>query len=92
MYCEGKDYKLIKSWEFNEVGDMRTLHCLVIPKQRDILSIRDLTSVHLPMLKAMRDESLNFIHRRFGVPPQLIRAFVHYLPTFFHLHVHLIHT
>ena len=85
------EFMLSKDWEFNE-GDVQTLYCLAIPKQTDLFTIRDLTIEHLPMLKNIREKSLQAINKRFGLPQSQIRSFFHYQPTYYHLHVHFIHT
>jgi len=54
-------------------------------------TVRDLKQEHLPMLKAIRDESLDAIEKKFNVSRQKILSFFHYQPTFFHLHVHFVH-
>ena len=59
---EHADFYLQKDYKFNE-GDLSTLYCLAIPRQRDLRSVRDLNASHLPMLKAMRDESLAAIEK-----------------------------
>ena len=40
----------------------------------------------------MRDESLKAIEAKFGVAPANIRSFFHYQPSFYHLHIHFVHT
>ena len=83
-------FKLIKGWEFND-GDLETLYCLAVPKQRDLMTIRDLKKEHLPLLKSMREESLEAIEKKYGIKRCNIRAFFHYLPTYYHLHIHFVH-
>ena len=90
LIYETDEYKLMKDWEFNE-GDIQTLYCMAIVKQRDLLCIRDLTAEHLGMLKSIREGSLAAIEKKYGVKSANIRAFFHYLPTYFHLHVHFVH-
>ena len=50
--------------------------------------MRDVRSEHLPLLEALQARCLREIARRFGVPGSLVRAYLHYQPTFYHLHVH----
>lgn len=87
---ENDSFYLQKDYKFNE-GDITTLYCLALPTQRDLFSIRDLTGEHLPLLKAMRDESLAAIESTFGVKKEKILSYFHYQPTFYHLHVHFVH-
>jgi len=85
-------FMLSKDWEFDE-GQIETLYCLAMPKQREtaLMTVRDLTAEHLPLLKNIRDKSLAEIQKRFNLAPSQIRAFFHYLPTYFHMHIHFVH-
>ena len=74
---EDPDFYLQKDYKFNE-GDIKTLYCLAIPKQRDLFTLRDLTSEHLPMLKKICDDSLNAIEKTFGVSRAKISSYFHY--------------
>lgn len=87
---EHQDFYMQKDFKFNE-GDLTTLYCLAVPKQRDLRSVRDLTADHLPLLKAIRDECLAAIEKTFNVPSAKIMSYFHYQPTFYHLHAHFVH-
>ena len=87
---ESDGFFLQKDYKYNE-GDVTTLYCLALPKQRDLKTMRDLTGEHLPLLKAIRDESLDAIEKKFSVSRNKIMSFFHYQPTFYHLHVHFVH-
>lgn len=87
---ENEDFMLQQDYKYN-AGDITTLYCLAIPKQKDLKTIRDLKQEHLPMLKAIRDESLDAIEKKFNVNRSKILCYFHYQPTFFHLHVHFAH-
>lgn len=39
----------------------------------------------------MRDESIQAICGKFDLKPSQIRAYFHYQPTFYHMHVHFTH-
>lgn len=64
---------------------------IAIAQNRNLLSLRDLTGVHLPFLLNLKNRCLAAIRSRFSVPASQIRAFVHYQPTFYHFHVHFAH-
>lgn len=68
--------------------DINHLQCLAIVKDRNILSLREVTSDHFNLLTSILENSLKTISDRFGVAKSRVRAFVHYHPTFWHLHVH----
>mmetsp|Transcript_11249 Transcript_11249/g.18591 ORF Transcript_11249/g.18591 Transcript_11249/m.18591 type:complete len:386 (-) Transcript_11249:74-1231(-) len=64
------------------------LYCLGICKQSGITCLRDLTSEHIPLLKAMMKEGLAAIKSTYGVDQDQIRVFIHYQPQFYHFHIH----
>ena len=74
---EDPDFYLQKDYKFNE-GDIKTLYCLAMPTQRDLKSVRDLTGEHLPLLKAIRDESLEAIETKFNINRSKIMSYFHY--------------
>ena len=65
-----------------------TLYLLAIIQNRDIKSIRDLRGVHLLLLLNIKDSCLKAIEKKYGVQKEQIRAYFHYQPSFYHLHVH----
>ncbi len=90
---ENEHFKLGKDYKFNE-GDLKTLYLLAIPKTvitKSLFSIRDLTGDHLPMLKSICSESYKVIEEKFGLPAHKVRAYFHYLPTYWLVHVHFTH-
>ncbi|KAL6740901.1 hypothetical protein Aduo_014209 [Ancylostoma duodenale] len=69
---------------------LENLYVLAMIHRRGVQSIRDLTANDLPMLENIRDRSLSTIREKYGVRPDQIRAYFHYQPSFFHLHVHFV--
>jgi m7GpppX diphosphatase len=67
------------------------LSCLAIVRPRGLKTIRDLTAEHLPLLRNIREEGTAAIATTYGVEPEFLRVYFHYLPTFYHLHVHFTH-
>lgn len=67
------------------------LYCLAIVHARNVRSLRDLRAEHLPLLRNILAKGSKAIQDEYGVPPAHLRAFVHYLPSYFHLHVHFMH-
>lgn len=64
------------------------LYVLAVCHRRGVRSIRDLTQDHLPLLRNIRDRVHEALEEKFGVPPQRLRAYLHYQPSYYHLHVH----
>jgi len=72
-------------WSGKQVED---LYCLAIIHKRGIKSIRDLNTTHLPMLKNILSGSMTAIKEKYGLEESQIRAYLHYQPSYYHLHVH----
>ncbi|KXZ51606.1 hypothetical protein GPECTOR_12g570 [Gonium pectorale] len=67
------------------------LYCLALVHRRDLPCVRELRVEHLPLLENVRDRGCQAIQDRYGVPRSSLRLFVHYLPSYWHLHVHIVH-
>uniref|UniRef100_A0A2M4AFH2 m7GpppX diphosphatase n=1 Tax=Anopheles triannulatus TaxID=58253 RepID=A0A2M4AFH2_9DIPT len=64
------------------------LYLLALVRRRDIRSLRDLTADHLPLLKNVRARGIAAIRERYGIGADQLRIYLHYQPTFYHLHMH----
>lgn len=67
------------------------LYCLAIVHRRDLASLRDLRQEHLPLLKNVLAKGLEAIQTSYGISGKEVLVFLHYLPSYFHLHVHFVH-
>ncbi|XP_037034086.1 m7GpppX diphosphatase isoform X2 [Bradysia coprophila] len=65
-----------------------TLYLLALIHQRNVKSLRDLTGDHLPLLRNIRDKGCEAIEQKYGVKRSELRIYLHYQPSFYHLHVH----
>ncbi|ORY22030.1 HIT-like domain-containing protein, partial [Naematelia encephala] len=70
---------------------MSALYLQVIVRTRTIRSLRDLDPSHLPLLRHIRDKVYKTAFHRFGVEHGKLRLFVHYQPSYYHFHVHVVH-
>lgn len=68
--------------------DLKTMHYLAIVKRCDIFSLRDLDETHLDLLQLIDDIGRNEIAKYHDISPKMIRSYVHYRPSFWHLHIH----
>ena len=64
------------------------LNCLALVHRRDIASLRDLSSQHLPLLHNLKKKGTEAIEKIYGVKSNEIVIFIHYHPQFYHFHVH----
>jgi m7GpppX diphosphatase len=79
-------FVLLPDFKWNE--QIETLYLLAIVVDRNIKSIRDLNASHLSLLENVRTKSLQAIKEKFNVDASQIRAYFHYQPSFYHLHIH----
>lgn len=65
-----------------------TLYLIAIVHRHGIKSLRDLRLEHLPLLRNIRDRGTAAIAQKYAVPRSQLRIYLHYQPSFYHLHVH----
>lgn len=70
---------------------LSSLYVLAIVQDPTIRSLRDITPVHLPLLKAIAADGTRAVQARYGVPRVELRLFVHYQPSYYQFHVHIVH-
>ncbi|KAI0483310.1 HIT-like domain-containing protein [Xylariaceae sp. FL0804] len=77
--------------------DRRTveaLHLLAVVERRDLWSLRDLRRKHVPWLRRMRARLVSATVATYGahgLEADQLKLFFHYQPTYYHLHVHVVH-
>lgn len=54
-------------------------------------SLRDLTGEHLPLLKRVQESINQVLIDNFGIKYENVRVYFHYPPTFYRLHIHIMH-
>lgn len=68
------------------------LHLLGLVERRDIWSLRDLRRKHIPWLRHMRSKFLEATTRVYQtVEEDQLKLYVHYQPTYYHFHIHIVH-
>lgn len=65
-----------------------TLYCIAIVRKRGIKSLRDLDQSHLPLLRNIRQKGYQALFDKYGIKDSQLRVYLHYQPSFYHLHVH----
>ncbi|CAD8126717.1 unnamed protein product [Paramecium sonneborni] len=89
---ENKNFLILKDYVFVNSKNLEDLHLLALPFQRDIKSLRDLNQDHLQMLEDIYNEGLRIINEEYKLDQKYVKVFVHYLPSFYHFHVHFTHS
>ncbi|XP_050680229.1 m7GpppX diphosphatase [Leptidea sinapis] len=85
--CEKEGFVLVPDLKWDGLNK-ESLYLLAIVRQRNIKSLRDLDEIHLPLLKRVRDEGKKAILEKYNVPGSQLRIYLHYQPSFYHLHIH----
>lgn len=71
---------------------MESLHLLGIVERRDIWSLRDLKKKHVGWLKDIKSKLVKATIQTY---PELednqLKLYVHYQPTYYHFHIHIVH-
>lgn len=71
---------------------LESLHLLGIVERRDIWSVRDLKKSMAPWVKHMREKMLDAAVKLYPeVERDQLKLYVHYQPTYYHLHIHIVH-
>ncbi|KAF7561774.1 hypothetical protein G7046_g2376 [Stylonectria norvegica] len=68
------------------------LHLLALVERRDIWSLRDLKKKHIPWLQHMKAKLLAATVATYpSIEPDQLKLYVHYQPTYYHFHIHIVH-
>ena len=73
-------------WTGESVSD---LYCLAIVHKRDVKSLRDLNTSHLPLLRNIQSQCVKAVNDKYELEPSQLRLYLHYQPSYYHLHVHV---
>lgn len=83
------------NWDRKTVS---SLHLLALVKRRDLWSLRDLRRKHVPWLRRLRAEVVAGAVEAVGqqqtegpLEEDELKCYVHYQPTYYHFHVHVVH-
>ncbi|CEG35631.1 scavenger mrna-decapping enzyme [Plasmopara halstedii] len=87
--CTG--FVLLPDFKWSDPSKLESLYCLAIVRDRSLRSLRDLSGSNLKLLRNIRNAGLEVLREKFGVNPSSIRMYLHYQPTYYHLHVHFSH-
>ncbi|KAH9174679.1 scavenger mRNA decapping enzyme [Lactarius sanguifluus] len=74
-------------WDLTSTASLYLVALMFLP---DIKCLRDLTCLHLPLLRSIRREATNAVKTRWGLEATELRLFVHYQPSYYHFHVHIV--
>ncbi|EOA87029.1 hypothetical protein ACJQWK_08778 [Exserohilum turcicum] len=93
MYRESGDTGFLLLPDLNwDRKTMGSLHLLGIVERRDIWSVRDLTRDMVAWMTHMRDKMVQATVGLYpGIERDELKLYVHYQPTYYHFHIHIVH-
>lgn len=71
---------------------MNSLYLVVIVNRTDISSVRDLNGSHLEFLEKLQETVRTITSTKFPVAKDELRIFIHYQPSYYHFHIHVVNT
>ncbi|XP_075999546.1 m7GpppX diphosphatase-like [Genypterus blacodes] len=91
IVCEDPDpevgFVLLPDFKWDQ-KQLDNLYLVAIVHKGGIKSLRDLTAEHLPLLQNIYLKGKEAILERYGLPASKLRVYLHYQPSYYHLHVH----
>ncbi|WVQ96287.1 hypothetical protein IAU59_003391 [Kwoniella sp. CBS 9459] len=88
---EGEDgFVLLPDLKWDQTS-MSALYLTVLVQTRSISTLRDLTRAHIPLLQSIKQKTYETVKAKFGVSSNKLLLFVHYQPSYYHFHVHVVH-
>lgn len=89
---EDNEFIIVKDTKWN--GDnLKEMYVLAIARSdigRRVRSVRDLRGSDVPMLRRILENGKKLIFERYGIKESGYRVYVHYFPSFWHLHIHFV--
>lgn len=82
-------FLIIPSFTWNNI-DIDKIHILAIPKDTKLRSIRSLTGDHIELLNYIKNTTLSIIKKIYNIDEDMLKIFIHYAPSTYHLHIHFI--
>lgn len=89
---EDNEFIIVKDTKWNG-GNLKEMYVLAIARSdigRRVRSVRDLRGSDVPMLRRILENGKKLIFERYGIKESGYRVYVHYFPSFWHLHIHFV--
>ena len=93
--CPETGFLILPDYKWIDESNLSGFYLLVIPRRKDLWSLRDLTGDHLPLLMDIRKELIENALKKYKYPDgspieyDHLRVYFHYPPTYPHLHIHV---
>lgn len=77
-------------WDTTNISN---LYLLALYRHTDVHCMRDLRKKpHLGMLKTLRRDAWRVVQDKWGIGRGGVRMYIHYQPSYYHFHVHIVYT
>ncbi|CCA69534.1 hypothetical protein PIIN_03473 [Serendipita indica DSM 11827] len=82
------DFVILPDFKW-DIKDVNTLYLQAIVRDGTIKSLRDIRYSHLAMLRQIRSQATK-VAAKWGIESGGLRLYVHYQPSYYHFHVHIV--
>ena len=72
------------------MDNLNQMYLLVFPTNKELHTLRDLNSTHIELLTFIKNKTLEIIKDKYGYDSSIIKMFIHYSPSTYHLHIHFV--
>lgn len=79
---------IIPNYTWKTDGDLSKMYILTIPIDKTLHSLRDLNENHIEMLEHIKTKTLETIKTTYGFDSDIVKCYLHYSPSTYHLHIH----
>ncbi|KIK75446.1 hypothetical protein PAXRUDRAFT_835657 [Paxillus rubicundulus Ve08.2h10] len=94
ILCRTSDFLILPDMKWDPSGPISSLYLLALACGPSIRSLRDLRGGkrgHVGMLEEIRETAYEIVAERWGLGRGNLRMYVHYQPSYYHFHVHIVH-
>ena len=70
--------------------DITKMYLLVFPNDKTLHTLRDLTKTNIDLLVHIKTKTLEVIKSMWGFDSNIIKMYLHYTPSTYHLHIHFV--
>lgn len=83
-------YTILPNYTWKDKSDLLKMHCLAFATCKKLYTIRDLDGSHIDFLECLKHDALSVIKSNYGFDENIIKMFIHYAPSTYHLHIHFV--
>jgi hypothetical protein len=79
---------IIPNYTWTNDSDLSKMYILTIPTDKTLHSLRDLNENHIELLEYIKIKTLEIIKNTYGFDSDIVKCYIHYAPSTYHLHIH----